>query len=40
MIASRDIEPGETILNDLPLSTGPCLGAMVQCVNCGLKVLF
>ena len=40
LIASRDIEAGETILKDLPLSVGPCLGAGLQCVTCGFKVLF
>ncbi len=37
-MASRDIEAGETILKDLPLSVGPCLGAGLQCVTCGFKV--
>ena len=37
-MASRDIEPGETILLDEPLAVGPNPGGTLQCITCGFGV--
>ena len=39
LVASRDIEPGTTILLDKPLAVGPHAGGALQCISCGFGVL-
>ena len=38
-MASRDIEPGETVLLDNPLAVGPNPGGTLQCISCGFGVI-
>ena len=40
LVASRNIEPGETILVDSPLAVGPNPGGALQCITCGFGVLY
>ena len=39
LVASRNIDPGETILVDSPLAVGPNPGGALQCITCGFGVL-
>ena len=39
LVASRDIQPGTTILLDKPLAVGPHAGGALQCISCGFGVL-
>ena len=40
LVASRNIDPGETILVDSPLAVGPNPGGTLQCITCGFGVLY
>lgn len=39
MVATRDIEPLETILEERPLVMGPCRDGSLVCVECLVSVV-